>query len=162
MNFKLHGHIITPAFEKEDERTWRYFSSVHINLIIYIITQNSLIIYHYYKDWKRLSSFLFILIAATDIGFALSELGRDTLALLCIKDSPSLKLPLSEPIIEDEEHVLLTCPLYEDLRQQLLPATQNLLENDFGSIFENSWTIRDIGNYISKMFERRHLTYADS
>ena len=73
-----------------------------------------------------------------------------------------LELPLSEPIIEDENHVLLTCPLYEDLRQQLLPATQNLLENDFGSIFENAWTIRDIGNYISKIFERRQLTYVDS
>ena len=70
--------------------------------------------------------------------------------------------PLSEPIIEDENHVLLTCPLYEDLRQQLLPATRNPLENDFESIFENAWTIRDIGNYISKIFERRQLTYVDS
>ena len=80
----------------------------------------------------------------------------------CTEDEATLELllelPLSDPIIEDEEHVLLTCPLYADLRHHLLPATRELLDRDIVEIFENSVTIRDIGNYASKMFERRSLT----
>ena len=80
----------------------------------------------------------------------------------CTEDEATLELlhelPLSDPIIEDEKHVLLTCPLYADLRHQLLPATRELLERDIVAIFENSVTIRDVGNFASKMFERRTLT----
>ena len=80
----------------------------------------------------------------------------------CTEDEATLELllelPLSDPIIEDEKHVLLTCPLYADLRHQLLPTTRELLERDIVAIFDNSVTIRDIGNFASKMFERRSLT----
>ena len=63
----------------------------------------------------------------------------------CTEDEATLELllelPLSDPIIEDQKHVLLTCPLYADLRHQLLPATRELLERDIVAIFENSATI---------------------
>lgn len=79
----------------------------------------------------------------------------------CTKDMGTLELllelPLSDPIIEDEEHVLRNCPLYDDLRDQLNPYTQNLLFEDITTIFENSITTRDIGRYISKIYERRLL-----
>ena len=45
-----------------------------------------MIIYNYSKDWKRLSSCLFILIAAVDIGSACSELARGSVGLLCFHD----------------------------------------------------------------------------
>ena len=63
------------------------FSVFHILLSVYIIFQNSLIIFHYHKDWKKISSLFFILIAAADIGYALSELGRDTIELMCFKNN---------------------------------------------------------------------------
>ena len=75
---------ITTAYNNEQ---WKYIFQIHIVLCVYIFIQNSLILYHYHKDWKRLSSLLFILIAAADIGFACSVLGRETLVLLCIKNS---------------------------------------------------------------------------
>ena len=66
-----------------------------------------------------------------------------------------LELPFPTPIIEDEEHVLRDCPLYDDLRVQLCPFTQNLLGEDITLIFENSIAIRDFGSYVRKIFDRR-------
>ena len=45
-----------------------------------------MIIYNYSKDWKRLSSYLFILIAAADIGSACFEIARGSIALQCLHD----------------------------------------------------------------------------
>ena len=64
----------------------QYFIPIHIILCIYITTQNSLIIFHYHKDWKRISSLLFILIAATDIGNAFSGFGRSRFTLHCLSN----------------------------------------------------------------------------
>ena len=79
---------------------WKYFSSVNITLSVYIIIQNSLIICHYRHDWKKLSSILFILIAAADIGFAftVTELGRDILTFQCITKSPSWQVNTRTPL----------------------------------------------------------------
>ena len=65
---------------------FRYLSPINLTLAVYIMIQNSMIIYDYSKDWKRLSSCLFILIAAVDIGSACSELARGSVALLCLHD----------------------------------------------------------------------------
>ena len=65
---------------------FRYLSPINLTLAVYIMIQNSMIIYDYSKDWKRLSSCLFILIAAVDIGSACSELARGSVALLCFRD----------------------------------------------------------------------------
>ena len=61
-----------------------YFPPFHIILCVYITIQNSLVIFHYRKDLKRLSSLLFILIAAADMGNAISGFGRNILDLLCV------------------------------------------------------------------------------
>ena len=63
-----------------------YLSPINLTLAVYILIQNSMIIYHYYRDRRRLSSFLFILIAVTDIGTACIEIGRATIALLCLNN----------------------------------------------------------------------------
>jgi hypothetical protein len=66
-----------------------------------------------------------------------------------------MELPYPDPIIEDETHVLNTCPLYEDLRQKLLPQTRSLLHTEISQIFKHSWTIRDLGKFLVKVNERR-------
>ena len=43
-----------------------------------------MVIYHYFKDWKRLSSLLFILIAVVDIGSACSAIARVAMILLFV------------------------------------------------------------------------------
>ena len=66
---------------------WKILSPIHVVLSIYITFQNSLVIHHYLSDWKRISSSLFILIAAADIGNALSEIGRNILEFSCTKNT---------------------------------------------------------------------------
>ena len=66
-----------------------------------------------------------------------------------------LELPFPDPIIEDEDHVLRTCPLYEDLRNKLQPKTKTYLSSDVGQIFSDSTTIRDIGRFLTKAYDRR-------
>ena len=75
---KLADYLPSDMFE--------YLSPVNLTLAVYIMIQNSMIVYDYYKDWRRLSSFLFILIAAVDIGSACSEVARGTVALMCLRD----------------------------------------------------------------------------
>ena len=70
---------------------FRYLSPINLALAVYIMIQNSMVIYDYSKDWKRLSSCLFILIAAVDIGSAFCELARGSVALLCLHDE-SMKM----------------------------------------------------------------------
>ena len=70
---------------------FRYLSPINLALAVYIMIQNSMVIYDYSKDWKRLSSCLFILIATVDIGSALCELARGSVALLCLHDE-SMKM----------------------------------------------------------------------
>ena len=66
-----------------------------------------------------------------------------------------MELPYPDPIIEDETHILQTCPLYEDLRQRLLPHTSNLIHSDIAQIFRHARTIRDIGRFLTKVNDRR-------
>ena len=66
-----------------------------------------------------------------------------------------MELPCPDPIIEDEIHILGACPLYEDLRQKLSPQTRNLIHSEIGHIFKYAWTIRDLGDFLIKVHERR-------
>ena len=52
---------------------------------------NSMIIYDYHKDWRRISCLFFILVASVDIGSACLEIGRGLISLLCLKD-PSMRM----------------------------------------------------------------------
>ena len=66
-----------------------------------------------------------------------------------------LELPFADPIIEDEQHVLLQCPQYEDLRSNLSSRSQEYLLTDIENIFNDLWSIRDVGRFIEKIFEKR-------
>ena len=63
---------------------FRYLPPINLTLAVYIIIQNAMVIYHYSKDWKKLSSFLFLVIAAVDIGSACSAIVRGSITLLCV------------------------------------------------------------------------------
>ena len=65
-------------------RFFRYLPLPNLTLAVYIIIQNAMVIYHYSKDWKKLSSFLFLVIAAVDIGSACSAIVRGSITLLCV------------------------------------------------------------------------------
>ena len=91
-------NLVTTSPQIYSGAGWSILSPIHIVLSIYIIFQNSLVIHHYHKDWKRLSSLLFILIAAADIGNAFSEMGRNILELLCLNNS-SMKMQYWFPFI---------------------------------------------------------------
>ena len=47
-----------------------------------------MIIYDYHKDWRRISSLFFIMVAAVDIGSACLEIGRGSISFL---DGPVYK-----------------------------------------------------------------------
>ena len=65
-------------------RFFRYLPPINLTLAVYIFIQNSMVIYHYFKDRKKLSSFLFLMIAAVDIGSACSAIARGSITLLCV------------------------------------------------------------------------------
>ena len=76
-----------------------YLPPLNIILALYIMIQNAMIIYHYHKDWRRISSMLFILIAATDIGRACTEMAWSPVMLICLTKpfmelSPRVFLPI--------------------------------------------------------------------
>ena len=62
-----------------------------------------------------------------------------------------LQLPFAEPVIEDELHVLRSCPLYDDLRSKLSPLTKNYLSSEVDALFEESATIRELGRFLNKV-----------
>ena len=70
---------------------YQYISPLNITIALYIIIQNSMIIYDYHKDWRRISCLFFILVASVDIGSACLEMGRGSISLLCFKD-PSMRM----------------------------------------------------------------------
>ena len=70
---------------------FQYISPLNITIALYIILQNSVIIYDYHKDWRRISCLFFLLVASVDIGSACLEIGRGSISLLCLKD-PSMRM----------------------------------------------------------------------
>ena len=86
-------HVTTPTPTVDPYGIFEYFSPVNLILAVYIIFQNSVIIHDDSKDWKKLSSLLFILIATVDIGSACFEIARASVALLCSKGTGNLTMP---------------------------------------------------------------------
>ena len=70
---------------------FQYISPLNIMIAVYIMIQNSIIIYDYHKDWKRISSLFFILVAIVDIGSACFEIGRGSISLMCL-NNPSMRM----------------------------------------------------------------------
>ena len=61
---------------------FQYLSPLNITIAVYIMIQKSMIIYDYHKDWRRISSLFFIMVAAVDIGSACLEIGRGSISFL--------------------------------------------------------------------------------
>ena len=72
---------------------------------------------------------------------------KDTLYDMC-------ELPLADPIIEDEYHVLRECPLYHDIRMKLSHQTKTQLFADTAKLFDAD-TITETAKYILKIYKRR-------
>ena len=89
------------------------------------------------------------------------EKRNDTIHRVCNtcshNDAVSLlaKLPFFDPIIEDEFHVLLTCPLYEKIRAKLSSTIKAVLQEDPKQIFQTATYIRDISRYLKKAHKIR-------
>ena len=64
------------------------------------------------------------------------------------------ELPFFEPILENELHILIYCPSYSVLRDNLKNATKTALQ-DLKSLFHSAPTIRDISNFLKKAHDRR-------
>jgi hypothetical protein len=64
------------------------------------------------------------------------------------------ELPMNNPIIEDEIHVLRVCPHYHDIRSALSHTTKTLLFADVTKIFSSS-AIQETAKYIAKIYSRR-------
>ena len=80
----------SPVYDGHDFG-FQYISPLNITIALYIMIMNSMIIYDYHKDWRRISCLFFIMVAAVDIGSACLEIGRGLISLLCLKD-PSMRM----------------------------------------------------------------------
>ena len=72
----------------------------------------------------------------------------DTVTLLA-------ELPFFDPIVEDETHVIQTCPLYEDHRKKLKAPTYIVLHEDPKLLFQTSTELRDFSRFLTNIHERR-------
>ena len=77
-----------------------------------------------------------------------SQNADDTMAFLA-------ELPFFEPILENELHILIYCPSYSVLRDNLKNATKTALQDDLKSPFHSAPTIRDISNFLKQALDRR-------
>ena len=64
---------------------------------------------------------------------------------------------ISDPIIEDEVHVLRSCPRYNTIREKLTEKTAELLDRDIASMFTAKHA-KETGTYIKRLNEERFGT----
>ena len=65
------------------------------------------------------------------------------------------EMPLFEPILEDEIHVLRTCPLYEDFRHRLSQPAKTWLFADPAQLFTDGKLIREVSKFLVRADSRR-------
>ena len=66
------------------------------------------------------------------------------------------ELPMFEPIVENENHVLTTCSLYDDLRLNYSHRVKNLISAEaFSELFKEVQTIRETARFLIKVTNRR-------
>ena len=91
------------------------------------------------------------------------DFGERTLAKTCrtcmesnAKDQMLHELPFYEPIIEDEAHVLVTCPKYHHMRIKLpTELLNNLLRHEFLELMLNYSSSIQLGLFIKNICENR-------
>ena len=71
-----------------------------------------------------------------------------------------LECPFFDPILEDEQHILTTCPRYTAARLKMKPETRTLSETPYGlaTIFqgEKRPLIKDLAKFILRCHKARH------
>ena len=66
------------------------------------------------------------------------------------------ELPFFDPIIEDELHVLVTCPRFNIPRSKIPSEILSLLlRHDVNEAFKNKENLFHLGHYIKRIFESR-------
>ena len=65
------------------------------------------------------------------------------------------ELPFFDPIIEDEIHVLQSCPLYDDIRSNAPEAMNDFIHTDLKRLFTDKALLPQFGGLITKIFDRR-------
>jgi exonuclease III len=68
------------------------------------------------------------------------------------------ELPMFEPIIEDEKHVLTDCSLYDDLRRNIGQQARTMITSGaetFADLFKDILLIRETARFLSKVNKRR-------
>jgi hypothetical protein len=79
-------------------------------------------------------------------------------------DIESLKLkaelPMFEPILEDEHHVLKSCLMHEDIRQSLSPQMRNRDPSDLFD-FDTIKRVRATARFLVKANKRRFASTTD-
>jgi exonuclease III len=66
-----------------------------------------------------------------------------------------LHLPFADPILEDEAHVLVTCPLYHHIRTTVPePLLCSILRWDWEELFYEG-NVKEFASYISRIFRHR-------
>jgi hypothetical protein len=59
-----------------------------------------------------------------------------------------------DPILEDEMHVMASCPRYNDIREKLSGNLLNLLQTDVASLFSEE-NVKECGIFIRKLHNER-------
>ena len=74
------------------------------------------------------------------------------------------ELPMFEPIIEDEKHVLATCSLYDEIRQNLNLQVRTAITSETATLmdlFNDIRSIREISRFLVKVNKRRFPPVAE-
>ena len=74
------------------------------------------------------------------------------------------ELPMFEPIIEDEKHVLATCSLYDEIRQNLKLQVRTAITSETATLmdlFNDIRSIREISRFLVKVNKRRFPPVAE-
>ena len=68
-----------------------------------------------------------------------------------------LELPFqaSQVVVEDELHVLQTCPRYKDLREQMSEPAKTYLNEDPGRLFTEQGLILQLAKFLVRVNDRR-------
>ena len=66
-----------------------------------------------------------------------------------------VELPFFDPVIEDEHHVLQTCPAYEDIRELISGEAKACLQEDLPTLFKDEALILEAAKMMVRMDRRR-------
>ena len=73
----------------------------------------------------------------------------DTLRIL-------FELPMFEPVVEDEQHILQHCSLYSEIRSSLTEETRSFLGNGkIKEVFQNTKSTLEIAKFLKRCHEKR-------